>query len=116
MPSVRDRRHRAQALHLGGGTYAREFKKGASFGVNMPWIENPDWVGGEHGPDEGVSEELLKTSFKIYVLALAELQGVEDRVEALSPRPCFPGPAFAAGLLRLGVGGAGIGIFDTLMN
>ena len=45
--------------------------------VNMPWIENPDWVGGEHGPDEGVSEELLKTSFKIYVLALAELQGLE---------------------------------------
>ena len=62
---------------IGGGTYAREFKKGASFGVNMPWIENPDWVGGEHGPDEGVSEELLKTSFKIYVLALAELQGLE---------------------------------------
>ena len=65
---------------IGGGTYAREFKKGASFGVNMPWIENPDWVGGEHGPDEGVSEELLKTSFKIYVLALAELQGLEDSV------------------------------------
>lgn len=62
---------------IGGGTYAREFKKGASFGVNMPWIENPDWVGGEHGPDEGVSEELLKTSFKIYVLALAELQGLK---------------------------------------
>ena len=31
-------------------TYAREFKKGASFGVNMPWVENPAWVGGEHGP------------------------------------------------------------------
>lgn len=62
---------------IGGGTYAREFKKGASFGVNMPWIENPDWVGGEHGPDEGVSEDLLKTSFKIYVLALAELQGLK---------------------------------------
>lgn len=62
---------------IGGGTYAREFKKGASFGVNMPWIANPDWVGGEHAPDEGVSEELLKTAFKIYVLALAELQGLE---------------------------------------
>ena len=62
---------------IGGGTYAREFKKGASFGVNMPWVENPAWVGGEHGPDEGVSEELLKASFEIYVLALAELQGLE---------------------------------------
>ena len=62
---------------IGGGTYAREFKKGASFGINMPWIENPQWVGGEHGPDEGVSEELLKTSFEIYVLALAELQALD---------------------------------------
>ncbi|WP_296008586.1 Sapep family Mn(2+)-dependent dipeptidase [uncultured Adlercreutzia sp.] len=62
---------------IGGGTYAREFAKGASFGVNMPWIENPQWVGGEHGPDEGVSEELLKTSFVIYVLALAELQALD---------------------------------------
>ena len=62
---------------IGGGTYAREFAKGASFGVNMPWVENPAWVGGEHGPDEGVSEALLKTSFEIYVLALAELQGLE---------------------------------------
>ncbi len=62
---------------IGGGTYAREFKKGASFGVNMPWIANPDWVGGEHGPDEGVSVELLRTSFKIYVLALAELEGLD---------------------------------------
>lgn len=62
---------------IGGGTYAREFKKGASFGVNMPWIENPQWVGGEHGPDEGVSEELLKTSFEIYVLALAELEQLD---------------------------------------
>ncbi len=59
---------------IGGGTYAREFAKGASFGPNMPWAENPAWVGGEHGPDEGVSIDLLKTAFKIYVLALAELQ------------------------------------------
>ncbi|MEC4185318.1 Sapep family Mn(2+)-dependent dipeptidase [Adlercreutzia sp. R21] len=59
---------------IGGGTYAREFKKGASFGINMPWIETPAWVGGEHAPDEGVAEDLLRTSFVIYVLALAELQ------------------------------------------
>lgn len=66
-----------QPFTIGGGTYAREFKKGASFGVNMPWIENPSWVGGEHGPDEGVSIELLKTAFKIYVLALAELEALD---------------------------------------
>lgn len=59
---------------IGGGTYAREFTKGASFGPNMPWIETPEWVKGEHGPDEGVAIELLKTAFVIYVLALYELQ------------------------------------------
>mgnify|MGYP000467704562 CR=1 FL=1 len=26
---------------IGGGTYAREFKKGASFGVNMPGSRTP---------------------------------------------------------------------------
>ena len=84
---------------IGGGTYAREFKKGASFGVNMPWIENPDWVGGEHGPDEGVSEELLKTSFKIYVLALAELQGLRDSVieYSFTSVPCLQWPRIRCG-------------------
>ena len=50
---------------------------GVVFGGKMPWFENLDCVGGEHGPDEGGSEDLLKTSFKIYVLALAELQGLK---------------------------------------
>lgn len=58
---------------IGGGTYAREFTRGASFGVEMPWIENPDWVGSMHGPDEGESIEQLKTSWKIYALAFGRL-------------------------------------------
>lgn len=66
-----------QPFTIGGGTYAREFKKGASFGVNMPWIPNPDWVGGEHGPDEGVSIDLLRTAFIIYVLGLYDLQQLD---------------------------------------
>ncbi len=58
---------------IGGGTYAREFKRGASFGVEMPWIENPDWVGSMHGPDEGISIQQLKTAWKIYALAFGKL-------------------------------------------
>lgn len=58
---------------IGGGTYAREFTRGASFGAEMPWIENPEWVGAMHSPDEGESIEQLKTSWKIYALAFGRL-------------------------------------------
>lgn len=58
---------------IGGGTYAREFTLGASFGPNMPWIENPDWIAGEHSANEGVSEELLRTALKIYILTIDRL-------------------------------------------
>lgn len=58
---------------IGGGTYAREFTRGASFGVEMPWIANPEWVGGMHGPDEGESIDQLKTAWKIYALAFGRL-------------------------------------------
>lgn len=63
----------AKPFTMGGGTYAREFKSGASFGPEKPWIKNPEWVGTMHGPDEGVNEELLKQSFKIYALTLEKL-------------------------------------------
>lgn len=62
---------------IGGGTYAREFKNAAAFGPEMPWREDPDWVGPMHGDDEGVSEELLKTALKIYILAIEELMQIE---------------------------------------
>lgn len=58
---------------IGGGTYAREFTRGASFGAEMPWIANPEWVGGMHGPDEGESIDQLKTAWKIYALAFGRL-------------------------------------------
>ena len=60
-----------------GGTYARMFTTGVSFGVEKPWIEDPSWVGGMHGPDEGVSEDLLKQSFAIYVRTLGKLMQLE---------------------------------------
>ena len=61
---------------IGGGTYAREFKNAAAFGPEMPWRRDPDWVGPMHGDDEGVSEELLKTALKIYIVALKELMEI----------------------------------------
>lgn len=66
-----------QAFTMGGGTYARKFKCGASFGAEKPWKQNPDWVGGMHGPDEGVAEEDLKDAFRIYVLTLAKLMKLD---------------------------------------
>lgn len=66
-----------EALTSKGGTYARCFTTGVSFGVEKPWEEDPVWVGGMHGPDEGVSEELLKESFSIYALALGKLMGID---------------------------------------
>ena len=63
----------ARAFTMGGGTYARKFKNAASFGPDKPWVKNPDWVGTMHGPNEGVSEELLKEAFRIYVLTIEKL-------------------------------------------
>ena len=62
---------------MGGGTYARNFPKAVSFGPEDAAVANPDWVGIMHGPDEGVNEELMKTSLKIYILALDRLMGLE---------------------------------------
>lgn len=67
----------AKPFTMGGGTYAREFKSGASFGPEKPWIKNPEWVGMMHGPDEGVGEDLLKQSFKIYALTLDKLMQLD---------------------------------------
>ena len=67
----------AKPFTMGGGTYAREFKSGASFGPEKPWVKDPEWVGMMHGPDEGVSEELLKQSFKIYALTLDKLMQLD---------------------------------------
>ena len=54
---------------IGGGTYAREFTAGASFGPGMPWLEHPEWVGAEHSANEAIQEEQLKQALKIYIVA-----------------------------------------------
>ena len=62
---------------IGGGTYARHFPRACAFGPNEPDIANPDWVGIEHGPDEGISEERLKNALKIYIVAIARLMELD---------------------------------------
>lgn len=67
----------AEPFTMKGGTYARVFSKGVSFGPEKPWEEKPDWVGSMHGPDEGIREDLLKQAFAIYVRAIGKLMELE---------------------------------------
>jgi succinyl-diaminopimelate desuccinylase len=67
----------AKPFTIGGGTYARHFKNAVSFGPEEPAEPAPSWVGPMHGADEGVSEELLKRSLKIYIYALSKLMELD---------------------------------------
>lgn len=69
----------AQPFTMKGGTYARVFSTGVSFGPEKPWEQKPPWVGGMHGPDEGVSEALLKQAFEIYVRTIGRLMELDLR-------------------------------------
>lgn len=62
---------------IGGGTYARHFPRACAFGPNLSREDYPDWVGFEHGPDEGISEANLQQALEIYILALHNLQNSE---------------------------------------
>ena len=67
----------AEPFTMKGGTYARVFTTGVSFGPDKPWEEKPDWVGSMHGPDEGVREDLMKQAFSIYVRTIGKLMASE---------------------------------------
>ena len=67
----------AKPFTMKGGTYARVFTTGVSFGPEKPWEPKPDWVGSMHGPDEGVREDLLKQAFAIYVRTIGKLMELE---------------------------------------
>lgn len=66
-----------QPFTIGGGTYAREFKAGASFGPNMPWLELPEWAGIEHSANEAANEEMLKQAMKIYIVTLDKVMKLD---------------------------------------
>lgn len=65
------------AFTIGGGTYARHFKAGGSFGPNDPHFPMPDWIGAEHSADEGFSEEQFKRALEIYIVSVARLMELE---------------------------------------
>ncbi len=67
----------AEPFVIGGGTYARHFPRACAFGPHDPSITDPEWVGIEHGPDEGVSEECLKRALKIYIVSIARLMELD---------------------------------------
>lgn len=62
---------------MGGGTYACHFDNAVSFGLEELDAPTPDWVGAMHGANEGVSIDLLFTSLKIYILAIARLMELD---------------------------------------
>ena len=62
---------------MGVGTYAREFARAASIGGETPREQTHEWVGGMHGPDEGVGEQLLKEAFRIYALTIGKLMWLD---------------------------------------
>lgn len=66
-----------KAYVIGGGTYARHFPRACAFGPHDPSVKDPDWVGIEHGPDEGVSEEVLRRALKIYIVSIARLMELD---------------------------------------
>ena len=66
-----------KAFTIGGGTYARHFQRAAAFGPHDPAVQDPDWVGIEHGPDEAVSEEALRRALKIYIVSIARLMRLD---------------------------------------
>lgn len=68
---------KGKAFTIGGGTYARHFRRACAFGPHEPHAKEPSWVGIEHGADEGVSEEGLKRALKIYIVSIARLMELE---------------------------------------
>ncbi len=72
---------KAEAFCIGGGTYARKFKRACAFGPHVEHADEPAWVGMEHGPDEGVSEADLKRALKIYIVSIARLMELELEVD-----------------------------------
>ena len=67
----------AKPYTMGGGTYARDFPNGVSFGPEHPERPQPDFVGPIHGADEGASWAYFKEALKIYIMALIELEKLD---------------------------------------
>ena len=64
---------RSEAFVIGGGTYARKFRRACAFGPHEPDEDMPSWVGPEHGADEGISEASLRRALKVYIVSIWRL-------------------------------------------
>ncbi len=67
----------AKPYTMGGGTYARDFPNGVSFGPEHPERPAPDFAGPIHGADEAACWDYFKEALKIYILALIELEKLD---------------------------------------
>jgi len=62
---------------IGGGTYAHHLSNACAFGVFDGRVPLPDWVGMEHGPNEGIAEQDLRQGLKIYIVGIAMLMELD---------------------------------------
>lgn len=62
---------------MGGGTYARHFPRATSFGLEDDDLPVPKWLGAIHAANEGISEQHLKDSLAIYILAIENLMKLD---------------------------------------
>lgn len=67
----------AKPYTMGGGTYARGFPNGVSFGPEHPERPAPAFAGPIHGADEAACWEYFREALKIYILALIELEKLD---------------------------------------
>lgn len=67
----------AELFSMGGGTYARNFKRAVSFGPEDNDLVLPSWGGQMHGPNECANEVQLRGALKMYVLAILRLMDVD---------------------------------------
>ena len=67
----------AEPFSMGGGTYARNFKRAVSFGPEEPDQALPEWGGMMHGPNECANEAQLRQALKIYILTILRLMELE---------------------------------------
>ncbi len=67
----------AKFYTMGGGTYARHFPNGVSFGPEHPERPQPDFAGPIHGADEAACRDYLLEALKIYIVTLLELEKMD---------------------------------------
>ena len=67
----------AEPFTIGGGTYARDFPNGVSFGPEHFDRPTPAFAGPIHGADEAACFDWLLEALKVYILALIELEKLD---------------------------------------